>query len=106
MNKCDGCRYKSEHQEMGFGAIGVCYKEPNLLAAVKAYEAKVCPFAKTKTNGDHIRNMTDEELVALLIAYNDYTGEYYGGGRTFYTREEAVNAEIEWLKQPMKGNEK
>ena len=58
------------------------------------------------TNGDKIRQMTDDELAAYLIAYNDYTGEYYGGGRTFYTREEAVNAEIEWLKQPLKGSTK
>ena len=31
MHKCDGCKYKSEHQEMGFQAVGVCTKEYFLL---------------------------------------------------------------------------
>lgn len=42
-HKCDGCRYKGEHQEMGFRAFGVCFREHNLIEAEKAYKADVCP---------------------------------------------------------------
>ena len=44
MHKCDGCKYKSEHQEMGFKAVGVCTKEYYLPNAVKAYNATECRF--------------------------------------------------------------
>lgn len=44
VHKCSGCRYKSEHQEMGFRPFGVCVKERDLIAAHKAYDAEVCPF--------------------------------------------------------------
>ena len=45
-HKCDGCEYKSEHQEMGFKSFGVCTKLHNLIEAQKAYEAEECPFQK------------------------------------------------------------
>lgn len=44
-HKCDSCRYKGEHQEMGFRPIGVCLREHNLIEAVKAYNAAVCPYS-------------------------------------------------------------
>ena len=43
-HKCDGCEYKGEHQEMMFRPMGVCYKEHNLIEAVKAFNAKECPY--------------------------------------------------------------
>ena len=43
-HKCDGCRYKGEHQEMGFKPFGVCYKETNLIEAEKNYKAETCPY--------------------------------------------------------------
>lgn len=43
-HKCDGCRYKVEHQEMGFRPFGVCLRETNLIEAQKAYNAEVCPY--------------------------------------------------------------
>lgn len=43
-HKCDGCRYKGEHVEMGFKPFGVCYKEKNLIEAEKNYNAETCPY--------------------------------------------------------------
>lgn len=60
-HKCDGCKYKGEHQEMGFKAVGVCFREHNLLKAEIAYNAKKCPFSNP-TNYDRIRNMSVEEM--------------------------------------------
>lgn len=48
-HKCDGCRYKSEHQEMGFKPFNVCNRETDLIAAEKAYNAKVCPYGERRT---------------------------------------------------------
>ena len=45
-HKCDGCRYKGEHVEMGFKPFGVCYKETNLIEAQKNYNAETCPYNK------------------------------------------------------------
>lgn len=45
-HKCDGCRYKGEHVEMGFKPFGVCYKETNLIKAEKNYNAETCPYAQ------------------------------------------------------------
>lgn len=44
VHKCDGCRYKGEHQEMGFVPFGVCLKETNLIRAEKNYNAECCPY--------------------------------------------------------------
>lgn len=46
MHKCDRCKYKGEHQEMGFRPVGVCLMEHNLVKAVLAYDAPKCPFLK------------------------------------------------------------
>lgn len=46
-HKCNGCRYKGEHQEMMFRPMGVCTKTSNLVEAVKFYNAEKCPFKKT-----------------------------------------------------------
>lgn len=46
-HKCDGCRYKGEHVEMGFKPFGVCYKETNLIEAEKNYNAETCPYKYT-----------------------------------------------------------
>lgn len=48
MHKCDGCKYKGEHQEQGFKAVGTCTQEHSLLDAVKAYNATECPFGVGK----------------------------------------------------------
>lgn len=43
-HKCNGCRYKGEHQEMMFRPFGVCLKETNLIQSEKNYNADVCPY--------------------------------------------------------------
>lgn len=56
-HKCDGCRYASEHQEMGFRPFGVCSKETNLIEAEQSYNAECCPYIV-----DAYANGTAEEL--------------------------------------------
>ena len=43
-HKCDGCRYKGEHQEMMFRPFGVCTRALNLIEAEKNYNAEKCPY--------------------------------------------------------------
>lgn len=43
-HKCDGCRFKGEHQEMMFRPFGVCTRELNLAEAEKNYNAEKCPY--------------------------------------------------------------
>ena len=43
-HKCDGCRYKGEHQEMMFRPMGVCLRETNLIQAEKNFRAEKCPY--------------------------------------------------------------
>ena len=43
-HKCNGCKYKGEHQEMMFKPMGVCTKEKELSKAVKNYNAEKCPY--------------------------------------------------------------
>ena len=84
-HKCDGCRYKGEHQEMMFRPVGVCNRGTNLVEAVQNYEAEKCPYKKT--NGDRIRAMSDEELAESLEDWQDW-----GGGLT-------KELWLEWLKE-------
>lgn len=62
--------------------------------------------AKVMTNADRIRSMTDEELARLLIFWNDDWGRWEtdAGCIDAYdpmdSIEEAIKAEVEWLKQP------
>ena len=44
-HKCDGCKYKGEHQEMMFKPFGVCCRISDLAEAEKAYKADICPFS-------------------------------------------------------------
>lgn len=73
-------------------------------------------MVRRKTNADHIRSMTDEELAKRNIrkiktpvtGYYDY-GESYtdyydawetSDGAIFWTEKPAVEYELHWLKQP------
>lgn len=47
-HKCDGCKYKSEHQEMGFKPFGVCTKKKTLWEADMAYKADKCFLKEAK----------------------------------------------------------
>ena len=85
-HKCDGCRYKGEHQEMKFRPIGICNRGADLAEAVRNYEAEKCPYKKT--NADRIRAMSDEEL-----AENMSDWQWWGGGLDHKDW-------LEWLQQP------
>ena len=57
------------------------------------------PQRKKQTNADRIRSMSDEELAEQLIQYRDDWGDYCTHKGCYATQKEAVEAEIEWLKQ-------
>lgn len=63
-HKCDGCRYKGEHVEMGFKPFGVCYKETNLIEAEKAYNAEICPYKKNESR--EIKTPYDDKIAEAL----------------------------------------
>ena len=55
------------------------------------------------SNADHIRAMSDEELAkSRVIDYEEYPGAYLAIDceKVFYSEEEAIAAELEWLQQP------
>ena len=55
------------------------------------------------TNADRIRAMSDEELAkSRVIDYEEYPGAYLAIDceKVFYSEEEAIAAELEWLQQP------
>lgn len=60
-HKCDGCRYKGEHQEMGFVPFGVCLKEKSLIKAEQNYKAECCPYI-----ADAYAEGTAEELQKVV----------------------------------------
>ena len=57
-------------------------------------------FAPPMTNADRIRAMSDEELAWELIQYRDDFGDYCTHNGCYATQKGALEAEIEWLKQP------
>ena len=55
------------------------------------------------SNADRIRAMTDEEMAkSRVIDYEEYPGAYLAIDceKVFYSEEEAIAAELEWLQQP------
>lgn len=60
-HKCDGCKYKSEYQAMGFKPNGICSREHNLIQAEKSYNAEVCPFSDV--NPDEYKYLVDARIV-------------------------------------------
>ena len=106
-HKCDGCKYKSVHQEMMFRPFGVCSKEINLIEAEKAYNAEKCPYKKT--NADRIRAMSDEELAIHLHDFGwdcHLCAEHRRLDNEPLLRGEKCDENcmghcLEWLKQPV-----
>ena len=71
-HKCDGCRFKGEHQEMMFRPFGVCLRELNLAEAEKNYNAEKCPYSCVGASHDNKKNMfisvgrgSDKTMTAL-----------------------------------------
>ena len=78
-------------------------------------------YIPTKTNADHIRSMTDEELAKHNVRESteyvfDYdwdenpVGEYVSCWRTsdeaiFWNYDLAIEYELNWLKQPYSGGD-
>lgn len=92
-HKCDGCRYKSEHQEMGFAPMGVCTRTTNLIEAEKNYKAEKCPYKQT--NYERIKAMSIEEMAKLLCGCSDCTSELcYGKELCRYGQ----NGCLKWLE--------
>jgi hypothetical protein len=56
-HKCDGCRFKGEHQEMMFRPFGVCLRELNLAEAEKNYNAEKCPYDNVRASHDNTNKM-------------------------------------------------
>lgn len=101
-HKCDGCRYKGEHQEMMFRPFGVCTKELNLIDAEKAYNADKCPYKKT--NADRIRAMSDEELAELIVKHKPlYSWPKAVREIWMQPKVTKIQAWVMWLKQPAEG---
>lgn len=83
---CIGCKYEYESEESIY-CVG-CVQN-----AVDKYEPQ--------SNADRIRSMNDEELAELNVQYDSQYDEYScSDGQTFYTEKEAINHEIDWLRQP------
>jgi hypothetical protein len=97
-HKCDGCKYKGEHQEMG-----VCYKEHNLIEAAKAYKADKCPFAKPMTNFDRIKAMSVEEMAKLLCDCSDCGNGRCYGNDLCTQGDGACNGLVKWLESEVQG---
>lgn len=76
-HKCDGCRYKGEHVEMGFKPFGVCYKETNLIEAEKNYNAEICPYKQAlpqpyKTEPEDAPQPLPEQLDTVEDAFEKF----------------------------------
>lgn len=69
-HKCDGCKYKSEYQAMGFKPNGICSREHNLIQVEKSYNAKVCPFSDVKPG-----EMTVKEAINIILRSVVYSGK-------------------------------
>lgn len=53
------------------------------------------------SNADRIRSLTDGELAATLIHYDDGCGMWFGPGGMYENREDALKNALDWLKKPV-----
>ena len=64
------------------------------------------PFVPPKpTNADRIRSLSDEELAREMLFFvpSDFNRHYTGiAGGYYATADEAIQANFDWLKQPVK----
>ena len=63
------------------------------------------PDPPLPTNADRIRSMSDEELAREMLFFvpSDFNRHYTGiAGGYYATADEAIQANFDWLKQPVK----
>ena len=66
-HKCDGCKYKGEHQEMMFRPFGVCLRGTNLVEAERAYKAEKCPFNVTYKGDENTARYIDVNKLKEMV---------------------------------------
>ena len=91
MHKCEGCKYRGEHQEMGFRAVGVCTREPNILKAVLFYNSPTCPYGDADGAVQILEN-------AIKEASNAYATHLMFGGKADQGEEDWMDALDEAVK--------
>lgn len=79
-HKCDGCKYKSTHQEMGFKPFGVCRKGFDLIEAQKNYNAEKCPYERKIKQSDNLLISVDFSPYEddILIVAREKNQEIHG----------------------------
>ena len=98
-DKRNKCRYE------GTGKLeGLCMGTKELDSCI-GYDACLVYKPKSQTNAERIRAMSDEELAVELIAYRDDWDDYETHVGCFDKWEDALKAEVDWLKQPVKDGE-
>jgi len=102
-NKCDGCQYKGEHQEMGFRPFGVCNLELNLWEAEVAYNAEECPHKDRllKVVKKTEKTYTLEELAKMICESYEECAEGVCPGWDYCDLRKS-NGILEWLKTILK----
>lgn len=63
-------------------------------------DTPICKSRIPLTQADRIRAMTDEELAKDRIRGGFYWRAYDIPNETYYSKEEAVAAELAWLRSP------
>ena len=99
--KCRNCKYLRWAEEYpGMPFFGWC---DNVNDSPDMDMERECRCFESATNADIIRRMSNEELAkSRVIDYEEYPGAYLAIDceKVFYSEEEAIAAELEWLQQP------
>ena len=79
MHKCEGCKYRGEHQEMGFRAVGVCNRETDVLKATLVYNSLKCPYTEGTESAQILKSAINRASTAyathLMFGGNADPGE-------------------------------
>lgn len=73
--------------------------------AIAAWNRRTGKDINVPTNADRIRSMSDEELAREMLFFvpSDFNRHYTGiAGGYYATADEAIQANFDWLKQPVK----
>ena len=80
-------------------------KEEQAIAAWNSRADHLPDATKMVSNADRIRSMSDEELAKEMLFFvpSDFKKHYTGlSGGYFATADEAIQASLDWLRQPAK----